>query len=254
MSRLNKEAESTWSEYLQQVRIALSSMSQAEVNDVVMELEAHLENELTEQTDCDVVALIARLGSPESIAEAYDIDATRTAAPTTLDTSLLLASLLLVVVSPWLALGMIASLPAAALLARIALNHPGVFRSPLRWAGYPALLISYAAIALLLLFWPLLPVLPLAATGGFLSELLSDRGAASNPGSPDYWIQVWSVAIIVCGVWWCLCAKIVDRYKPTLTRLFFPFLQASQLEVNKTFVVGGLLQITAATLAIIFLA
>ena len=251
--RLDRQAELRWHAYLDEIRQTLSSLPTMELEDIIEELESHLSSDVdansTSLSERDVAAVIDRLGSPRQMAEAYGISATDGEALQSLDLSLLFGSLILLLTGAFIPVVQIALLPCAMVLARIALQKPEVMASPYRYLGYPALLIGFLTLVVVVLLWPLIPVLPIAATGGLLTQLLPEVTVALERESGDYWIGVWSLAVIVVGLWWLLLRHLLTTREAFLNRLFQPFTSAGGYPISATrraLLLGGLFLIVAA--------
>lgn len=258
MTNLNATAESRWADYIDEVRSALATLSQEQVEEIVSDLETHLESEETRLADPgqplgepEIDAVITRLGEPAALAEAYGIEPVKPGSIDSFSMSMLIASFFLIATAGFFPVMQIALIPGSAVLGRIALSQPGVMQSTYRWAAYPGLAAAYFLLILLTLFWTLIPVLPLAATGGILPQILIEDNASLQAGSVEYWARVSSLAFIVTGMWWLLLSRLLRNSKALLDQVFFPFMQLTRLPISKILVAGGLLQIAAAILVIL---
>lgn len=258
MTRMHAAANNQWQDYIARVRAELATLNQDQIEEIIRDLEVHIDDELSSivesgQTvgETDITAIISRLGEPAAIAEAYGIEPSKPGAIDSFSVSMLISSLFLIAIIGFFPVMQLALIPGSAVLARIALAQPGVMQSSYRWAAYPGLAVAYSILILLVLFWPLIPVLPLAATGGILPQLLIEENAALQPGSVEYWAKVWSLALIVTGIWWLILIRILRNRKAMLARVFFPFVQIANLSFNKILIPGGLLQMAGAVVVIL---
>ena len=225
--QMDPGAESRWASYLDEVRQALSPLSDSDLDDIIEELESHLRSDLDDDktllSEEDVTAVIDRLGSPRNMAEAYGIASPQRDAVSSLDLSLLFTSLILLVIGTFVPVSQIVLIPVGVVLARTAMQKPEVMASSYRFLGYPALGVGYLTLLVLALLWPLIPVLPIAATGGLLPQLLPEVGAAMERESGSYWIAVWLLTAIIVGLWWLLLSRLVAARASFLNHLFQPF-------------------------------
>lgn len=256
---MNRQAELRWSTYLEEIRLALQPLPQQEIEDIVEELESHLCSDVDTQgsrlSEQDIAALIARLGSPRHMAEAYGIQAPSEQPIAALDLALLFASLLLLLVSLLIPGVGPLLLIAGAVLARTAMQKSTVMSSPYRYLGYPVLVVAYMVLAVICLLWPLMPVLPVAATGGLLSTLYPESATSMAKDSGQYWNTVWSVAAIVTGLWWLLSSVLISSRDNFLQSLLQPFTSRDALPVATLCLVlrwaGAVLAATALAVFII---
>jgi len=255
---MDQQAELRWSSYLDEIRGVLSPLPLNELEDIIEELESHLSSEVdsneTRLCEADIEIVIQRLGLPQHMAEAYGIEPPNEEI-STLDLSLLFTSLLLFIVGTLIPVMEIALLPAGAVLARICLMRPTVLASPYRFLGYPALLAGYTALILLSLLWPLIPVLPLAATGGLLHQVIPEAAITMERDSSGYWIGIWCLAAICTGLWWQFLQRLLSQREALLQRLFQPFIPVNGFPVARTRLImrwAGLALIILALLTAIF--
>jgi len=256
MSELSSQAAVIWHEYLHAVRLALSSLDHDEQEEILDELKNHLVTEAqeTEQlvSEAKVRSIIDSLGSPEAIAEGFSVEASGTTKPETLDLVFAYGSLLLFGIGLALPATLVFVLPITAVVSRISLQNQSVRNSPIRWATYPALLTAYTAVVSAVLLWPLIPVLPLAATGGFLQLWLTENTFYFESGSTQYSLLVWSAGFLVTGFWWLVLSRIVKNRVEKVGALFYPFDFPSSTSINRLLLTGGALQFVVATFVIFF--
>lgn len=258
MTKLNATAANQWASYIGEVRSALSALNQDQIEEIIDDLETHFEDEETLLTEsgqqigeAEIAAVISRLGDPAAIAEAYGIEPPNPSAIDSVSMGLLLTSFLLIATAGIFPVMLIILAPLSAILARIALVQPDVAQSTYRWAAYPGLVTAYFMVVLLILFWTLIPVLPLAASGGILPQILVEENATFQPGSMAYWVRVWSVAFIATGIWWLVLNRILRNRRSMLEQVFHPFLPITNIFANKILISFGLLQIILAIIVIL---
>ena len=229
MSNLNPEAKLVWTDYINRVRQALEFLGNDEREEVIGELQNHLEEEvgatLKQASETDVLAVIARLGPPAEIAGEYGNASSPDATPGLPSMTLIVVSMVSLSVSLIFPILALVFIPIATIASRIALSDSTVSNSAYRFGTYPGIAVGYVAISTVVLVWPLALVMPLAATGGFLPQLLSENNISLSPDETAYWLLVWATFLGVTSIWWIALARILRVSQLQFSRVFLPFVR-----------------------------
>ena len=256
MSNLSPAAALIWSDYLEHVRQALSSLTESDQDEVINELEAHLAEETgagpEPVSESSVQAVMARLGTAQEIAEGYGI-AMESPASLGMDSNALIA-ISLAALSAGLIFPVLEfiTIPIAAIASRIALSNHRLRESAYRFAAYPGLLLGYLALLILGLAWPLAIVMPLAATGGFLPQLLQERDLPLLAGTTEYWMLVWAAFVAITALWWLCLAQIIRGSNLQLSKVFFPFVKTQSRAGTRFLNIGAVILFAAAVFIAVF--
>ena len=88
-----------------------------------------------------------------------------------------------------------------------------------KWLLYPALIIVYIFMLLVLLTWPLGLLLPLA--DAYEHTLIGSSSRFDN--ETDYWIMAAPVIVAGLGLWWSILGAVVLKPRKLLRVIFNPF-------------------------------
>ncbi len=254
MMELTAEAQRLLDDYLRRADVYLRSTPSADAEEVERDLREHVARELQSASPpvsaADMEAVLRRLGPPEDLVPPEELpwwqQVARRWHTGPQDWRLAYISLGVLVFGTPLA-GPLAVL-ASFLVARAALETVGEERDlgPQRWFLYPALLLVYIPLAVLLLFWPVAWLVP-ALFQSFFLNLYAPWFRAGHSPLP---LSI-GCAGLGLPLWWLVLATIVRHHPRFLPTLFRPFVHTSGFRIVDRLALFGLL-LLGLFLAILF--
>ena len=231
MITLSENAERSLQAYLRRARTYLRGSKSVDADEVEQNITEHIENELegaAEPVSRDVLdAVLKRLGRPqqwvpeEELPWWWRIIFRLRSGPEDwrlayVSFALLVAGLLAM---PYAPVGIVLIL-AGFLASRAALAEAGDPEElkAQKWLLYPALIIVYVFVLLVLLTWPLV-FAPLADE--YEHTMMESSSRFNDEG--DYWIVAASVIAAGLGLWWCILGAMVLKPRKLLRVTFNPF-------------------------------
>lgn len=226
MVTFSESAQRNLRDYLRQARQCLRGSKSVDADEVEQNITEHIESELegvSEPVSCDDLnAVLQKLGSPQQWVPADELPWWRKIifrlrnGPE--DWRLAYISFGLLVLGcglPW-TLGVFVL--ASFIVSRAALSEAGdtsVLKGQ-RWLLYPSLIIVYAFVLLVLLTWPLLPLIPLA------DEFEHVFRESSSRFDEDRILGI-SIVAAGLGLWWTVLGLIFLKPRRVLRIFFNPF-------------------------------
>ncbi|MFC1781924.1 hypothetical protein ACFLZ8_06660 [Planctomycetota bacterium] len=227
MPKLSQNAQQSLDEYRSKVNISLKGVKSVDFDEVVQNINEHIENELTgcpePVSSEDLNIILEKLGSPfqwvpeEDIAWWKKFALRLRTGPE--DWRLAYLSFGLFIIGFLFSLAFILLVPASYLVSRAAmsLSNYNIQVKAQKWLIYPSLILVTLVFAVALLLVPLFVLVPVAEN---LEHTLMET---HNIDSDDHY---WYLATSVIGMLtclWCILEGIICLIYPSLPRkLFFP--------------------------------
>lgn len=236
MIRLTDQGQDRLDEYLGRVRRALSGHPEIDHEEVVADVQSHVEEALRERPapvgEDDVTAVLDRLGAPGRWAPAEERRGWRgtlariRGGPDDWRLAYLCFGLTLVALIAMPFGGILLLIPAF-VLARGTLALAEERDQPLeaqRWLVYPVLVAVYVPLAAVILLWPVL-VSPAVFSPGGLIDFLQGMWRIPFPphGSPEHWTRSAAWTAVATGAWWSVVGGTAAIRPVLVRRLFLPF-------------------------------
>ena len=232
MITLSKSAEKSLHDYLGQARAYLRGSKSIDANEVEQNITEHIENELegaAEPVSRDVLdAVLKKLGSPQQWIPEEELTWWRKvilrlrSGPEDWKLAYIALALLVtgILVLSYATEGIVLIL-AGFLASRAALSEAGDPKElkAQKWLLYPAMIVVYLFMLLVLLAWPLVLSIPLAE--GYERDFRESYDSFSN--ETVYWVMAVSVILAGLGLWWSILAALILKPRRLLQVLFRPF-------------------------------
>ncbi|MDX1624161.1 MAG: hypothetical protein R3199_09280 [Gemmatimonadota bacterium] len=232
MIRMTDQARERVDGYVANVRRALRPHPEVDADEVASDVRAHIEEALRGSDEParedEVIAVLDRLGSPgrwvpeEELGGLHGIIARIRRGPDDWRLAYLCLGLTVLGILAAPVGGALLLLPAF-VLARGALTVADERGEPMhaqRWLVYPALVLVYVPVSLVLLLLPVALSPAMFATGGLVEYL--DRSYPA-PGTPGHFVTSVGWTVVATGAWWAVLGGIA-AVRPGLVRtLLRPF-------------------------------
>lgn len=227
MKELSLSAQECIDFYMQKVKARLRGAKTLDANEVECDIQEHIERELegeVEPVGNDAVAgVLDRLGSPEQWVPDEELSWWRKIivrmqnGPD--DWRLAYISFGLFVVGFVMVPFCIIFLLLSVYIARSALSIAGGPKElgASRMLIFPQLIVFYLIVGLVLLLWPIPPLVILTDT--MAREMTNDYFQSAR----QYWLMALGLILAVIGLWWSAVAGFLLCKQPFLNKLIYPF-------------------------------
>jgi len=227
LSTLTQDARSELDRYLRRVKAALRAYPSADADEVERDIRGHIEAEIAESpapiTADRLRGVLDRLGSPSQWVPSEELPMWHTvlvrlrSGPE--DWRLAYLTFALFIAGP-----LAGPVPAGPLLffasvamarASLALiDEEGEPVGSRRWLVYPPLVITYLAVAVVLIAVPLLMV-----SAGDPTVSSEVRQWIPEP----FWLGLTLATALTAGIWWTMLGLLLARFRQAVRLVFWPF-------------------------------
>ena len=250
MVTLTHDAQGHLQRYLRQLKAALRGHRSIDVNDVERDVLGHIDAELAGQPQPVSAAtlrqVLDRLGTPDKWVPAEDMPPWRRtlsrlhAGPEDWRLAYLTFAFLVLApvvgaVGPALA---IASFPLARACVTL-LAERGEPIGARGWLIYPPLIVWYVPLALVVLGWPLFPIV-----AGMEDPAVRRQLGVLLP--PPLWATVPAIAGFALGVWWTVLGLLLARFTAAVHVTFRPFADTFERRHARRLALAGLVLLILA--------
>ncbi len=231
MINLSNSAKKCLDKYLQQMRTYLRGCRTVDAGEVERNVIEHIESEFESATAAvsfeELDSVLQRLGSPRQWIPEEELPWWRKTifrlrtGPE--DWRLAYISFGLLIAGFVILPSFIVLIPASFIVARAALAEtadPNELKSQ-KWLIYPALIIVYVAVALLILFW--VPTIILSCEG-LLYDFYDGRiGDSYREYDVQIFLVLLSLAGVALGLWFIVLGSILTTWPRIPRKVFWPF-------------------------------
>jgi hypothetical protein len=245
MTALTPDAQAYLDRYLRQVRVALRGHRAVDAEEVERDVIGHVNAELGARAEPITIStlrgVLDRLGSPEEWMPADDLPFWRRVVRRLRfgpeEWRLAYLTLALWTIGPFFGpmgpMFLLASFPMAR--ATLALMHEHEEPVGARaWLIYPPLVIVYLALAMVLVGWPVPPLIALCG-----EVLWRNRGELALLIEP-FWITFPAIVLFGLGLWWVVIGLVLTRAVRPVRLVFWPFADWFEARHARRLMLAGL--------------
>ncbi len=249
MINLSDSAKKCLDKYLQHIRTYLRGCKTVDADEVERNVIEHIESEFESATAAvsfeELDSVLQRLGSPrqwipeEELPWWRKIIFTLRTGPE--DWRLAYISFGLLILGCLILPSAIVLIPASFIISRAALSEAADLDElkAQKWLIYPALIIVYVAVALLILFW--VPTIILSCEG-LLYDFYDGRiGDSYREYDVKIFLVLLSLAGVALGLWFIVLGSILTTWPRIPRKVFWPFADGFKRKYAVVMLVAGVI-------------